>query len=152
MEISKINNYLFVAPRNSVKDTGAVRDRNIGLIIDMVIHRRPPKETEDLKIDILSLPAVDFILLPIPIDLLDRGVKAALPVIEEGVSVLVYCEKGRHRSVAMACCILIAKGFTSDEAMALVKEKRERADPYAWHIKRQIRKYEDYWKTEKGGQ
>jgi hypothetical protein len=66
-------------------------------------------------------------------------------VIEEGYSVLVYCHEGRHRSVAMACCILIAKGHSADEAMQLVKEKREKADPDAWHIQRRIRKFEREW-------
>jgi hypothetical protein len=42
----------------------------------------------------------------------------------------------------MACCILIAKGHSADEAMQLVKEKREKADPDAWHIQRRIRKFE----------
>ena len=71
-----------------------------------------------------------------PMEKLKKGVEAALPVIEEGHSVLVYCREGRHRSVAMACCILIAK---------LVKEKREKADPDAWHIQRRIRKFERQW-------
>jgi hypothetical protein len=74
-------------------------------------------------------------------------VEAALPVIEDGGRVLVFCEAGRHRSVAMASCILIGLGYPADEAMQLVSTKREVADPYAWHIQRQIRRFEDYYQT-----
>jgi hypothetical protein len=57
----------------------------------------------------------------------------------------VFCEGGRRRSVAMASCILIGKGYSAEDAMKLIKEKRPVADPYAWHIQRQIRKFEINW-------
>jgi protein-tyrosine phosphatase len=47
-------------------------------------------------------------------------VEAALPVIQDGYGVLVHCRAGVHRSVAMACCVLIGMGQTADEAMQLV--------------------------------
>jgi hypothetical protein len=72
-------------------------------------------------------------------------VEAALPVIENGGRVLVFCEGGRHRSVAMASCILIGLGYSADEAVELIRTKREVADPYAWHIQRQIRRFEARW-------
>jgi protein-tyrosine phosphatase len=96
----------------------------------------------------LTLRSFDFVLLPIPIRKLKKGVEAALPVIREGESVLVYCHAGRHRSVAMTCCILIAMGSTAEEAMQLVRERREVADPHAPHIERQIRDFEAQWRTE----
>jgi hypothetical protein len=40
---------------------------------------------------------------------------------------------------------LIGLGYSVDEAMQLVSSKREVADPYAWHIRRQIRRFEAYW-------
>jgi hypothetical protein len=51
-----------------------------------------------------------------------------------------------HRSVAMACCVLIGMGQTADQAMQLVKQKREAADPDAWYIQRRIYKFEQYWR------
>jgi protein-tyrosine phosphatase len=66
-------------------------------------------------------------------------------VIRDGGSVLVHCVGGRHRSVAMASCVLIARGLTADDAMALIKEKRLVADPYAWYIQWRIRKFERDW-------
>jgi hypothetical protein len=93
----------------------------------------------------LWLRTFDFPLLPIPLRTLHRGVEAALPVIQAGRGVLAYCHGGRHRSVAMASAILIARGYPAQEAMQLVSNRRAEADPWAGHIQRQIRKFEDYW-------
>jgi len=98
---------------------------------------------------LLTLRTFDSILIPIPIRKLEKGVETALPAIHNGESVLVYCRQGRHRSVAMASTILIAKGYSADAAMHLVSSKREAADPYAWHIQRQIRKFEKIWNNHK---
>ena len=146
MEISEITDYLYITRRQKAKDVEEVRQLNIQLIIDMIIHMRPPPELKRVDIDVLWLPSVDFVLIPIPLKLLEKGVHAAMPVIKDGGRVLVYCIQGRHRSVAMACCILIAMGYSADEAMELVKEKRGKADPDAWHIQRQIQRFDVYWK------
>lgn len=82
-----------------------------------------------------------------PLNTLYRGVKTALPVIEGGGKVLVHCRVGRHRSVAMACCILIGMGYSSSDAMKLVKERREEADPDRWYIRSRIIMFEDYWRN-----
>jgi protein-tyrosine phosphatase len=76
---------------------------------------------------------------------LKKGVHAALPVIEGGSAVLVHCKAGVHRSVAMASCVLIGKGYTADEAMQLIKEKRAVADPDVGYIQKRIRKFERQW-------
>ena len=94
---------------------------------------------------VLWLRTVDFVLIPIPIRTLNRGVETALPVIQQGHRVLVFCEGGVHRSVAMASCILVGMGYSADEAMQLVSSQRKVADPYAWHIKRQIKRFASHW-------
>jgi protein-tyrosine phosphatase len=65
---------------------------------------------------------------------------------ENGESVLVYCREGRHRSVAMAASVLVGQGFSVDDAMQLISSRRAKADPYAWHIQRRIRKFEKIWR------
>jgi hypothetical protein len=52
--------------------------------------------------------------------------------------------------VAMACCILIARGYTAEDAMRLVKEKRDKADPYISYIRRRIEKFESNWSEHHG--
>jgi hypothetical protein len=45
----------------------------------------------------------------------------------------------------MASCILIGLGMTAEDAMRLVVERRPVADPYAPHIERRIRAFEQDW-------
>jgi protein-tyrosine phosphatase len=78
-------------------------------------------------------------------NLLLRGVEAALPVIQDGYGVLAHCRYGVHRSVAMACCTLIGMGYSADEAMRMVKDKRSTADPDIWYIRRRILKFMQLW-------
>jgi protein-tyrosine phosphatase len=84
-----------------------------------------------------------------PIRSFSMGVEAALPVIKDGYRVLVHCRAGVHRSVAMACCVLIGMGYSAEAAMKLVKEKRAVADPYVWYIRNRILKFEKQWLAEK---
>lgn len=147
MDISQINDYLYIASLPRAEDAEAIRDRNVSLIINMIFIRPPSVYTQP-PFRMLTLRTFDFVLLPIPIAKLRKGVEVALPVIQDGESVLIYCHAGRHRSVAMGACILIAMGYTADEAMQIVREGRAVADPHAGHIERQIRKFEDEWPTQ----
>jgi protein-tyrosine phosphatase len=103
--------------------------------------RRPPFR-------LLRLPAIDSPLTPIPLHTLRAGVDAALPYLQRGERVLVHCRAGRHRSVAMAACILIATGMTADEAMALIVAKRPVADPRIFYIESRILRFEREWHAE----
>ena len=145
MDRSPITDYLYIAANPKGADAPAISQLGVRLIISMIAHRRPAAEFYTPPLTALWLRTFDFFLLPIPVDMLEQGVRAALPVIESGHKVLVYCQAGRHRSVAMAAAILIAKGYPADEAMALIARRRSKADPYARHIERQIRRFAERW-------
>ena len=72
-------------------------------------------------------------------------VAAALPVIGEEQAVAVHCSRGRHRSVAMACAILIAMDYSAEAATLIVNEKRPQADPQIWYIRSPILHFEEHW-------
>lgn len=146
MDISKITDQLYIAAHPKVEDADAIRDLNVRLILNMIFIR-PAKVYQQSPFRMLTLRTFDSIFLPIPIGKLEKGVRSALPVIEAGDSVLVYCREGRHRSVAMAAAVLIGQGQTADQAMQLIKSRRSKADPYAWHIQRRIRKFEEVWRA-----
>jgi hypothetical protein len=147
MDISQITEHLYIASRITGDHLEAILQLDPRLIISMIVQQRPPKALSSAGIAVLWLRTFDFLLIPIPLKTLKRGVEAALPVIHDGGRVLVFCEGGRHRSVAMACCILIGQGYPADEGMQLVSSTREVADPYAWHIQRQIRRFEAFWRS-----
>jgi hypothetical protein len=127
------------------ENVNTILDLDPRLVISMIVQRKPPEALAQPPRIVLWLRTFDFPLLPIPLRTLNRGVLAALPVIQDGHHVHVFCEGGRRRSVAMASCILIAQGYTAEEAMRLVREKREVADPYIWYIRRRITRFESYW-------
>jgi protein tyrosine phosphatase (PTP) superfamily phosphohydrolase (DUF442 family) len=148
LDISQITEYLYVAASPNAEYAGALSNLNVRLVINMKFFT-PAKVYQEPPFRMLTLRTFDFIFIPIPIHKLEKGVETALPAIQNGESVLIYCRQGRHRSVAMASTILIAKGYSADDSMRLVSSKREVADPYAWHIQRQIRKFEKKWNNHK---
>ena len=145
MFISSITEYLTISSKATKQNVDAILEIDPRLVISMIFQRKPPDELVQPPRMVLWLRTFDFPLLPIPMPTLDRGVQAALPVIEDGYRVHVFCEGGRRRSVAMASCILIGEGYSAGDAMRLVKEKHEIADPYIWYIQRRIRRFEEYW-------
>jgi hypothetical protein len=147
MDVSQITNQLYIAAHPKAGHADAILAMNVRLILNMIFFR-PADVYRHSPFQMLTLRTFDSIFLPIPINKLIRGVEAALPVLESGKGVLVYCREGRHRSVAMAASVLIGSGFSADEAMEKIKSKRTKADPYAWHIQRRIRKFEQVWTTD----
>ena len=123
-----------------------LREMGVRLILSMYLIR-PDRILGEPPLSLLWLPVFDSPFIPIPLRIFRIGVNAALPVIDSGNKVLVHCRWGIHRSVAMACCILIRRGFTTDEAVALVKRKRSLADPEAGYILARIRRFEQEYVT-----
>ena len=123
-----------------------VRGLGADLVLSMIWFA-PTPELLRPPFRLVRLRTFDNPLLPMPLATLRRGVAEALPVLEAGGRVLVYCRAGRHRSVAMAASILIAQGMTADEAMDTIVAHRPIADPHARHIEARIRAFEKDWLT-----
>ena len=140
-DVSAITDYLYISSWPRGNHAEEIRALNVRLILSMHWFK-PARRLGDDPIRLLWLPTVDNPLFPMPIRSLHLGVEAALPVIKDGYRVLAHCRAGVHRSVAMACCVLIGMGYSSDEAMRLVKEKRAVADPDIWYIRRRILEFE----------
>ncbi len=144
MDVSKITDTLYIGAHPRSDAVEPLIEFGVRMVISMIPI--PPTRSFFRKpFRLVVLPVADDPRLPIPISVLKHGVRHALPIIEQGAGVVTYCREGRHRSVAMAACILIGTGYTADEAMDLICEKREVADPHAPHIEKQIRKFESWW-------
>ena len=144
LDISQITSYLLISAWPRREHADQIRAMGVKLILSMYL-RRPDKTLWEPPITLLWLPVIDSPIIPIPISVFQRGVQAALPVIDGGDSVLVHCRYGIHRSAAMACCILIAKGYSSEEAVELVKQQRAVAKPDAGYVLARIKKFEADW-------
>ncbi len=147
MDISQITDFLFVGAQPAPADAPALCDLGIGLVISMRGEFRPHPVFSQPPLASLWLRTIDTFLTPIPMRALERGVRAALPVIESGGKVFVHCHHGKHRSVAQAAAILIAQGYSAADAMWKLRAERRAADPHIWYIRRRIEKFETHWKT-----
>ncbi len=143
-DVSKITDYLFLSSLPRREDSEHIWQLGVRLVVSMplywppLVYCRPP-------FSFVHCPTIDSPMVPMPIFMLRRGVKAALPVIERGDAVLIHCKSGVHRSVAMTSCILITLGYKADDAMQFVVQQRGVADPYAPHIQSRIRAFELDW-------
>jgi len=145
IDISKITDYLYVGSRVGQEHAEELKMLNFNLIISMIgqmppdeIYTRPPFKT-------LWIKTYDTFFTPISVKKLHVGVEAALPIIKNQGKVLVFCQQGKRRSVAMAAAILISMGYTCEQAIDLLTTARKAADPRRWYIHRQIRAFEKYW-------
>jgi protein tyrosine phosphatase (PTP) superfamily phosphohydrolase (DUF442 family) len=145
LDVSEITEYLYISAWPRGEHTEEIHTRGIRLVIS-THWVRPNFVPKDDPVRVLWLPTFDTPLTPIPMKVMYTGAVESLPVIKAGHRVLVHCRAGRHRSVALACAVLIGMGYTALDAMKLVKEKREVADPYAWYIQRRIQRFEGYWR------
>lgn len=146
MDVSSITDYLYLGARPQEGEAKELERLGIKLVISM-LHDHFWHELKNRPFAFVRLPTVDFPLIPIPVKTLYKGVLVAQAVIKQGGKVLVYCKMGRHRSVAMASSILISQGYSAQEAMKLIDRQRPVADPYMFHIKRQILKFEKFWNS-----
>lgn len=143
-DASAITDQLFIAVRPRSHHVEHVRGLGVDLVLSMIFWA-PTRELTRPPFRLIRLPSADSPFWPIPMMWLRRGAAAAVLVMDAGGRVLVYCREGRHRSVAMAACVLIARGMSADEAMALIVSRRAVADPHAAHIERRIRAFEHDW-------
>jgi protein tyrosine phosphatase (PTP) superfamily phosphohydrolase (DUF442 family) len=145
LDISQITESLFISNWPIAKHVPVIATHGINLIVCTVMERQD-KELNQPPFKMIQIRMIDAPFLPMPMSQLRRGVEVALPVMESGGKVLTFCKSGIHRSVAMASCMLIGQGYSAEEAMRMVADGREIADPYKPHIRKRIEKFEPYWR------
>ena len=147
-EYSQITDQLFVAAWPAGENYHEIVDLGVRLVINMD-WVSPDLKLDEAPLRLITLETRDSPLTPMPMEKLWTGVKAASETMVAGDKVMVYCKGGVHRSVVMACCILISQGCSADKAMRLVKQKRPVARPDDRHYKIVIEDFEAAWKAQR---
>lgn len=143
-DISRITDFLYISAWPEGQRVDEILGLNIRLILSM--HWLPANRAlGKAPLHLLWLPSVDTPPTPIRMSYLIKGVETALPVIAGGNAVLAHCKKGVHRSVIMACSVLIGTGMEAEAAMREVKARRSIADPDAPYVRKQILAFEQAW-------
>jgi len=131
MNISQITDDLFVGNMPFQRDYDRLRELGVRLIINMRFTLGPSLDAHHEPINALWLRSIDSPFFPISIPNLILGAQTALETIQSGGKVYAHCAYGRHRGPAMGACVLIAQGFTPQDAMQLIKDRRPVANPFA---------------------
>lgn len=145
MNFSQITDDLFIGNMPTVREYDHLRDLGVQLIINMRFSRGPAPDPHPTPMHTLWLRSLDSPFFPISMRSLTRGAHAALETIRNGGKVYSHCAYGKHRSVAMGACILIAQGMDTLAAMELIKSRRAIADPDAFYIRPRILKFTNEW-------
>lgn len=145
MNFSEITPDLFIGTTPAMRDYDQLRTLGVKLVINMRWNFPPLPDRRRPPMHRLWLPVFDSPLLPIPIKTLWKGVRTAQPILEQGGKVYAHCAAGAHRGVAMGAAILISQDYSAEAAMRLIKQRREKADPYIWYIRRQIVRFGEEW-------
>lgn len=146
IDISKITDQLYVGSCMRAEHADELKVLKFDLIISMIAQVKIDDIYTQAPFNSLWIRTYDNFLLPIATEKLLKGVNAALPILQKGGKVLVFCMQGRRRSVIMASAILIALGFSSKHAAEILMKSREVADPLKWYVRWQIHGFEKYWR------
>lgn len=146
IDISKITDYLYIGSCVREEHAEELKVLKFNLIISMIGQLRPHEVYRKEPFNSIWIRTYDTFFTPISNQKLLQGVSVALPVIEKGGRVLVFCMEGKRRSVIMSSAILIAMGLSAKEAGEVIVANRNVADPYRWYVRWQIHGFEKYWK------
>ena len=105
-----------------------VAQAEITHIIDMQIEFDDTPLARPLGIEVLWNPTDDD-FEPKPAGLFQRGVEFAQKALDwDEAKVFIHCAAGVHRAPMMALAVLGSMGWTLEDAMDLIEEKRPAAD------------------------
>ena len=97
-------------------------------IIDMQIEFDDTRLAEPHGVRVLWNPTDDD-FRPKPQELLQRGVDFALEALEDPqAKLLIHCAAGVHRAPMMTLAVLRAQGWSLEEAMERIEERRNTVD------------------------
>lgn len=122
-----------------------VADLGITHIIDMQVEFDDTPFAEPFGISVLW-NAVDDDFQPKPPEVFQRGVDFALEALNGGgdAKVFIHCAAGVHRAPMMTLALLRVLGYSLDDAMTLIEDRRpvvDFADVYVRSVENFVRSY-----------
>jgi protein tyrosine phosphatase (PTP) superfamily phosphohydrolase (DUF442 family) len=139
LNMSWITPYLAVGGRILPQDIHRLAAAGVTRVVDTRSeHKDDEAALAAAGIGLLYLPTPDT--YPLSLDELETGARWANQQIVQGQRVLIHCEHGVGRSVLLTAAVLVARGMSADQAMALIMRKRWQAAPNH----RQMRRLQEF--------
>jgi protein tyrosine phosphatase (PTP) superfamily phosphohydrolase (DUF442 family) len=139
LNMSWITPYLAVGGRILPEDIHRLATAGVTRVVDTRSeHKDDEAALHVAGIELLYLPTPDT--YPLSLDELEAGARWANQQIVQGQRVLIHCEHGVGRSVLLTAAVLVARGMSADQAMALIMRKRWQAAPNH----RQMRRLQEF--------
>ena len=95
MNYSKITENLYIGTTPRSDNYAELHNLGISLVINMRLGLPPRSDPHLPPMKSLWLPTIDSPIIPIPIRAFQKGVEAALKVINQGGVVLTHCSRGQ---------------------------------------------------------
>jgi protein tyrosine phosphatase (PTP) superfamily phosphohydrolase (DUF442 family) len=147
LNMSWITPYLAVGGRILPADIHRLAAAGVTRVVDTRSeHKDDEAALAAAGIGLLYLPTPDT--YPLSLDELETGSRWANQQIVQGQRVLIHCEHGVGRSVLLTAAVLVARGMSADQAMALIMRKRWQAAPNH----RQMRRLQEFEVVTHGAQ
>jgi protein-tyrosine phosphatase len=135
LNMSWITPYLAVGGRILPVDVHRLAAAGVTSVVDTRSeHKDDEAALAGAGIQLLYLPTPDT--QPLSLDDLEKGAAWTNQQIAQGGRVLIHCEHGVGRSVLLTAAVLVARGMSADQAMALIMRKRWQAAPNHRQMKR----------------
>ena len=130
----RVLDWLYVGDKTVAKDRALLRQLNVRYVLNVT----PPRTEGGVANFFEKEGSIEYLRLP----LRDLNTESVLPLLPAAVEflrrahvrddgcALVHCNEGRSRSVALVTGFLVlTRGLSSSDALALVREVRPRAEP-----------------------
>jgi protein tyrosine phosphatase (PTP) superfamily phosphohydrolase (DUF442 family) len=149
LDYSEITDNLYIGAWPTKHHVDTLNSLGVKLIISTILET-PDKELGQPPLQLVRVRGTDLgKFLIFPTSQVMKGVIAALPVLEAGDGVMVFCKAGKHRSATLTACVLVGMGHSADEAISIVEKARPGAEIKEAHRKR-IESFEKEWKAKQG--
>ena len=135
LNMSWITPYLAVGGRILPQDIHRLAAAGVTRVVDTRSeHKDDEAALNAAGIELLYLPTPDT--YPLSLEELEAGSRWVNQQIVQGQRALIHCEHGVGRSVLLTAAVLVARGMSADQAMALIMRKRWQAAPNHRQMKR----------------
>jgi len=139
LNMSWITPYLAVGGRILPEDIHRLAAAGVTRVVDTRSeHKDDEAALNAAGIELLYLPTPDT--HPLSLEELEIGSRWVNQQIIQGQRALIHCEHGVGRSVLLTAAVLVARGMSADQAMALIMRKRWQAAPNH----RQMRRLQEF--------